>query len=197
MIDVEKMQKVNRLAQELMSHGMAGDMEDAFQQANNLINKEQGTLSSSTQQQALHASPTPSPAAPQNQESNWFFAVQRLSKQIELQARTVEELKATISSLQSDLLTVKSMQNMRAMQATQQAAVSSTSVSVSSSSSSLASTEEPATKPNSSISNVKSGYNRPQLAERGSGSPRCGVFTSDDVSIEKFFYSGPGGGKIR
>ncbi len=204
MIDVEKMQKVNRLAQELMSHGMAGDMDDAFQQANGLINKEQGTLSLSPQspQQHLHQSShqasSPSASAPQQEESNWFFAMQRLNKQLELQARTIEELKATISSLQSDVLTVKSMQNMRAMQATsvQQAPVSSVASAPSASalsSPSFSHEEQAAPK----VASVKSNYNRPQLAERGSGSPRCGVFTSDDVSIEKFFYSGPGGGKIR
>jgi|GEM_PF-4648013 len=181
MIDVEKMQKVNRLAQELVSHGMATDMDDAFRQADTLINKEQSTTI--TPQRAPPASTSYS-SPQQGEDNNWFFALQRLTKQLELQSRTIEELKATISSLQSDVLTVKSMQNMRAMQAAsqvQQAPASSFQ------------TEEPRIEKQAAP--VAQNYGRPQLASKGSGSPRCGVFTSADVSIEKFFYAGPGGAK--
>ena len=182
MIDVEKMQKVNRLAQELVSHGMATDMDDAFRQADTLINKEQGTIPQRT------PSASPSSSSPQQAEdSNWFFALQRLTKQLELQSRTIEELKATISSLQSDVLTVKSMQNMRAMQAASQ---------VQQAPSPSFQTEEPRIEKQVSAP-VAQNYGRPLLAQKGSGNPRCGVFTSDDVSIEKFFYAGPGGAKVR
>lgn len=189
MIDVEKMQKVNRLAQELLSHGMATDMDDAFRQADGLINKEQGTLQTPSKAPTFYAQQAQAPS-PQGEDGNWFFAMQRLTKQLELQARSIEELKATISSLQSDLLTVKSMQNMRGLQ--QQAPIAQTVTS----SLSQQSPVQQASSVEQRTPEVKQSYNRPQLAAKGSGNPRCGVFTSNDVSIEKFFYSGPGGAKI-
>lgn len=188
MIDIEKMQKVNRLAQELLSHGMATDMDDAFRQADTLINKEQGTISTpnravSSGQQAQ------APPSPQGEDGNWFFAMQRVTKQLELQARSIEELKATISSLQSDIATVKSMQHMRGLQQTPAAQTAASGAPSPASFQQEPSIERQAPE-------MKQSYNRPQLAAKGSGNPRCGVFTSNDVSIEKFFYSGPGGAKI-
>lgn len=191
MIDIEKMQKVNRLAQELLSHGMATDMDDAFRQADGLINKEQGTLQSPSKAPVSYGQQPQAPPSPQGEDGNWFFAMQRLTKQLELQARSIEELKATISSLQSDLLTVKNMQNMRGLQ--QQAPIAQT---VASSLPQQTSVQQ-GSPVEQRAPEVKQSYNRPQLAAKGSGNPRCGVFTSNDVSIEKFFYSGPGGAKIR
>ena len=176
MIDIDQIQKVNRLAQELINHGMATDMQDAFSQAQHLISKE--TFQGQTVRSPPYAPQTATVSSSEAPDNNWFLAVQRLTKQLEQQARVIEELKATISSVQSDVFHIKSIRKAPVLSTPQPTTTQE-----------IKQEQRQEQKPK-----VSQGFNRPQLAENGSGNPRSGVFTPNDVSIEKFFYSGPGGG---
>ena len=104
-------------------------------------------------------------------DNNWYVAVQQLTKRFEVQLRTIEELKATISDLQENMHTLKNAQK-----ATQQVVQS-----------------QPIEAPKPVLQQAPVQAEASRAEPKASTSPRCGNYTPEDVSVEKFFYSGPGG----
>ena len=160
-MDAEKVQKVGTLAQQLLKHGMAPDIETAMQQAEHMLLRKQDVPLSATTVQ--HSQPQP---APQQQEfgiphphTDYEMMFRGFERKLENAVREyttqIQDLKATVGALQAQVGQLK-------MQRPQPTIL-----------------EKEKTVPQTTLK-----------TEEKKGNPRVGSWEPGDISIEKFFYSG-------
>lgn len=153
-MNIERMQKINDLAQQLVEKGVYDNLTDATQQAESMINKGDAGISDvlGTEQEKQEAQPQ------KTEEEELKLQLRKLSYQVNEQSRTISELKSQLKSLLNDIEKMKS---------------------------------EPKSSP---ILERKSENDQTSLSKEATekkSHARSGKYESDDVSIEKVFYSGP------
>ncbi|MBN1386653.1 hypothetical protein JW968_06825 [Candidatus Woesearchaeota archaeon] len=192
-MDVAKLMKMNKLTEDLKKHGMAESSEDAFAQAEDMINRDKDAVRFSTEFQVREASPSyPKPqgypqssySKPQssqpiqqptqqglpdsgmrsNLELNAF--VKRLHTSIETQAKQIDFMQNRINDLLTEISNIKQKLNR----------------------------PEPVieTRPKEEVQATFRSEPRPEMrkVDPCESSPRSGKYTPEDVSIEKMFYMG-------
>jgi len=90
-MDLDKAQKVNRLAKELLAHGMASNSTDATQKAEEML---AGKAAVSKQPDTLQAE-----------------EIRYVSNMIKLLSSDIEQIKQTLKQLHSELLNLKDISN--------------------------------------------------------------------------------------
>lgn len=182
-MDVELVQKINRLAMDLINRGVVTSRVDAVKRAEEMLSRD-GSLAissisgaqpmqrtSTMQSTPMGASPQVSQVASQQSEPGLDELKEAILKNNEYFVKTIKEFKATLEALQGELGSVK----------TELAIVKQKAISMSLSS-----------HPQQTLSE------RPAQqagAPRGESSsapvhPRQGNYNPGDVAIEKMFYMG-------
>ncbi|MBI4979936.1 hypothetical protein HZC30_00085 [Candidatus Woesearchaeota archaeon] len=168
-MDVERIQKINAMALELMKQGLAADREDAVIQAERIFRSQganeysslRDTMGKVEAEAAMDSKPgAEKPALPQDEvrqimEENTRFMVRKL-----------KEIEDKLQALERDIAAINSRMTYQRPSAPAQAP--------------LAPGELP---PNPQIQ-------RGAGQQVGSSHPRSGNYNDADVSIEKFFYMG-------
>ena len=195
-MDVERIQKVNNLALDLMKQGLAHTREDAIAQAERIFSGDKGTTAYNEMRQTLgeveaHKKEEYSAVNPQSQESvtsaeipaykvkeileqNTKFIVKTFkehSEKIQALEREIAQLRTKVSS--ERLPTVSELVT---MEAEKKAAEPQPQVQV------QQAAPQPVTQPVQQAAAPQPVKQEPH--------PRVGGFTDTDVSIEKFFYYG-------
>ena len=177
-MDVEKIQRINKLAIELEKQGLADGREDAVAQARRIFSVEDKTMIDANQMQAgsLQASNEMSKTSEQSQSNNnnnnnnsqLDLPQEKISeilrKNSAFLVSTIKQFQTKIEMLEQEMASIKSRIHQVASRPAPQAAVRGS---------------EP-TEP------VKQTSTNPQ----GGDHPRSGGYNATDVSIEKFFYMG-------
>ncbi|MBD3313366.1 hypothetical protein GF345_02905 [Candidatus Woesearchaeota archaeon] len=168
-MNIERMQKINDLAQQLVEKGVYENLTDATQHAEVMLNKGDSGISSvfgtedkggqaqtSSDQQSSGSSGSQSSSGLSEEEIR--MQLRKLNYQVNDQARTIKDLKEQINSLLNDIEKMKGQPKQNpVMERTK---------------------EDPQTHLSKEATEKK-----PHA--------RSGNYESNDVSIEQFFYSGP------
>lgn len=204
-MDVERIQKVNNLALNLLKQGLASDREDAIQQAEKIFSNDSGTVRYNEMKETLgkveatkkekyeeytgeksnngEISSTmdmDSNSVKKILEQNTNFVVKKFrefQEKIDYLERELTALKTKMSY--ERLPTVKELVDEAAekQQIKQQVHIQSNS-------------QEAQTNPVETTVKTKVTDDTPQGAGKDDNHPRSGNFNNTDVSIEKFFYMG-------
>ncbi|PIN87003.1 hypothetical protein COV19_02320 [Candidatus Woesearchaeota archaeon CG10_big_fil_rev_8_21_14_0_10_44_13] len=162
-MDVEQMQKINKLARELMQHGIAPDMEEATKQAELMINKGDNSIS-----EVIRPNSTKRPEERQqvqqreersDNEGAVIMELRKLATQLGEQSRTIKSLKEQLDGVKDEMGKLKAMK-----------------------------THQPVMIKQPFEEQV---HLKKEEVKKDEPHPRVGAYASEDVSIEKFFYSGP------
>lgn len=166
-MDVDKLQRINTLARELMKHGMAGSMDEAVKMAEDKIDGSpevsniQETMSDDMITQAQTAASSESPAPKENDS----LELRKLRNLIDEQNRTISGISGKINELVTEFNRLEQEINrLKTIQV-----------------------------PSGSDDDKKGTQTqfRPQKTEeKKEGHARTGSYTPEDVSVEKMFYSG-------
>jgi len=160
-MDVERLQKINRLAQELMSHGMAADMNEAVKQADDMISSRQEV----SQVMDIKSSETASVEQKEN-DNDMKLALRKLNYQLSEQNKVIAELKGNLQILADEVTALRNRKVPAPV------------------------IEKPKEEPQTQLRQQSAQSSAEKNKEAGSHA-RTGGYSPDDVSIEKYFYSGP------
>jgi len=215
LLDVEKIQRVGKLAGELLSSGMAKDSQDAMRKAEDMLLKRQDTHLASPFMDNSNSHEQQPMRIKKEEDVDYSIIIRKFTSMVDEQKREVEALKAMISRMQKDVEEIKyaaprryeapapAMQTM-APQETSAPASSyipqpqpltgfgeNVAVSRSVPTSGAPTRQQvpiigPDGKPFAVQPRIGGGDNIPTVGNN----PRSGDYKSSDVSIEKFFYSG-------
>jgi polyhydroxyalkanoate synthesis regulator phasin len=106
-MDVERIQKVNNLALDLMKQGLAADREAAIKQAEGILNGTKGSQEYADLRSSIAEEPKVSPELTQDQIS------EILSKNTSFMVKTIQEFNAKITAMEAEISTLKSQLNSR------------------------------------------------------------------------------------
>lgn len=167
-MDVEKIQKVNNLALDLMRQGLADTREDAIAQAEKIFDGKIDDIYDNTKPkiEKKEIETAQNPIKNEKKDDNGLsnFEITNILKQnTEFIIKKFKELQSTISNMQNEIKELKNK-------------FSSPTPTVKE----LVSNQVPKIK----VPSKKS------LEEEKNGHPRVGKWEEEDVSIEKFFYMG-------
>jgi hypothetical protein len=174
-MDVDKLQKINKLAMELKNHGMADDMTQAVSQAEQMIRND-GELTSVTSMsdsgviKIERDSPETSTTSAVNipgKAPEHELHVRSLQNQMKRQEETIVEMQQKMNEM------IEMMNQLEQKQKSMKVFAS----------------DSPVTTDNPEHPKVErqSQFKEPVPPKP---SPRCGSYNSEDVEIEKFFYYG-------
>lgn len=207
MIDVERLQRLNQLANDLLEHGFAHDREEAVRQADETLKKK----SSSSIVSITHMASTPSidnhansydrskvmhesssfkeaiqGAQQQGYVPDWNTLYRNLNKKIEDQNSQIQALLAQIKQMDGDITLLKNRPQTVIQQTVRQTPEPSTQAP-----SNAIPEKQPAAerKPSVAVIDAETGKAIP-VREQEHKSPRTGGYSPKDVAIEKMFYSG-------
>ena len=169
-MDIDKLQRINTLARELMKHGMAGSMDEAVRMAEEKINgapevsriKEAMSDDMISQTQVSQSSDNLAPKEKDAIELKKLkSALDSQSDMINSMAGKINEMVTEFNKLNQEINRLKTIQ------------VPST----------------PAVQEKKTQKGTQTQF-RPQAEEKKEGHARSGNYNSNDVSVEKIFYSG-------
>ncbi len=194
MIDVQRLQRLNQLASDLLEHGFAQDREDAMRQADDTLKKESSHEVSilrmgsapplDDQKTSSVASGQGSPArAAQDTPSHvytpdWNTLYRSLSKKIEEQNGQIQTLATQIRQLGIEITSLKNT----ALPATPK-------IQRSFSDATAAMPADQPARASADVIDANTGKAVP-MPDGRQGSPRTGGYSPKDVAVEKIFYSG-------
>ncbi len=202
MIDVERLQRLNQLANDLLEHGFAHDREDAMRQADETLKRKPSTMVSITRMASTPSiidshekSPTHEDSSPkevmqdaskQGYTPDWHTLYRNLNKKIEEQNSQIQMLVVQIRQMDAAITLLKNRPPTVVQQSVRQAPEQPTPAA-----SPTIPEKQPAMerKPNVDVIDAETGEAIPIQAQR-QNSPRTGGYSPKDVSVEKFFYSG-------
>ena len=186
-MDVERIQKLNSLALDLIRQGLAKDREEAIKMAQETLRDQDSSDFSQIQGQ------NPAPITGQsnqtkNPELSQDKIVQILEKNTQFLVKTIKEFQTKITSLEQEVAQLKNKVNYSKLPSASQV-------------------REPTPLPTETQAPVDNKPATPQAqqapeqqqqqqqqpaaaAQSSSGHPRSGNYNDQDVSIEKFFYMG-------
>ena len=169
-MDVEKLQRINTLARELMKHGMAGSMDEAVRMAEEKItgapevSNIKETMSDDMIAQT-QVSQSADNLAPKEQD---MIELRKIKSALDSQANTINNMAGKINEmvtefnrLNEEINRLKTIQVPSASAAPEKKQAKGTQTQF-----------------------------RAQPEEKKEGHARSGNYNSDDVSVEKIFYSG-------
>jgi len=206
--DMETTMRINNLARELLKSGAASSSGDAHMKAEQIIMAESRMKKPeavpSRSQQVTSAPITGSTSAPayvsvseQRSVSNDFDKLstydERILRDTSMIKAKLDELQKSVnalSGLSKDIEALKSFISMNSRQAAMASAERSAeraSISQSASQQGQQQTQQPIQQAQTSQPTQSSGQPDP---EKKSMHPRCGGYSSNDVAIDKIFYSG-------
>lgn len=204
MIDVERLQKLNQLASDLLEHGFAEDREDALRQADNTLKKETQSVSilrmndpppmvgeKKEPEPEVAQADDPEPAPAQSYEPDWNMLYRNLNKKIDDQNAAIGALREQISILQNNVTELKNAPPKVVVQAPP--AAQPAPVAAPQGTAPAAPVAQPAApapaQASSAIINAATGETLHVTPDKQATS-RSGNYSSEDVSVEKIFYSG-------
>jgi len=167
-MDVERIQKVGKLAQELVSHGMADDMQQALKQAEDMLTKTTGDEIPQT------GSINTASVVPKDQEE-YQLKIRKLLYQMNKHTEEISNLKEQIFQITKDLGDMKKTKHIIAKPCNNEQ------------------TELKTTQPETNPVQESRPAQAVQQNNVNSGNgnhARTGAYSSNDVSIEKYFYCG-------
>lgn len=169
-MDIEKMQKINALAKDLVQRGMATDFSDATRQAEMMINKDDSGISAVFNRQTNMQQQT-QPSSSQSSSSGSFASndnidrlndmrmeLRKVAFQVSEQSKTIEELKTYMKGLNDEIKRMK------------------------------------VERPRPAIMEHEQGRPQTTLTRESTDKQphaKVGNYTPENVSVEQFFYSGP------
>ncbi|NQV91723.1 hypothetical protein HQ489_04580 [Candidatus Woesearchaeota archaeon] len=193
-MDVERIQRVNNLALDLMKQGLASSRDDAISQAERIFSGDKGTTAYHEMRQTLgeveaHKKEEYSAMNPQSQDtySNTDIPAYKIKEILEQNTKfivkTFKEHGDKIQALEQELAQLRrkvsserlpTVSELVSMEAEKKAAEPQVQQSA------------PRSEPRPAPEPVQ----QPQATPKPENHPRVGAFTETDVSIEKFFYYG-------
>ncbi len=181
-MDVERIQKINSLAVDLMKQGLAEDREEAIKQAENVFRSEEADgyseVKKATELQTPNSEETQSePEISQNKikeilQKNTEFIVKTI-KEFQEKIHQLEKEVAHVKNNTQGIPTVKDLLDEAQRQKQEQA---------------TSRIEESA--PVQAQPVVQQAQHKTEQAQTTESHPRSGNYKDNDVSIEKFFYMG-------
>jgi hypothetical protein len=172
-MDVERIQKVNNLALDLMRQGLAPDREEAIAQAEKIF-KERDTEDYANLRERMDDS---QPKQEQQQQQNSEKELSQdeikdiLHKNKEFIVRTFKGMQEKIDYFEREMSFLKSKVNSIGPKVRE-----------------VVTNEAP--QPNQEQETNQQEEEQPVQEKKGNGHPRSGNYAENDVSIEKFFYMG-------
>lgn len=172
-MDIERMQKINNLARELVQRGMAEDMMEATKQAESIINKNDPSISNvmRVDSRNMNASSMSStrkeerqmqPQMNAEQEEEIRLQLRKLTNQLNEQSKLISDLKLNIINVINEINRMK-------IEPRKPAVIERPKLAGSDHDQTVLSKDATEVKPHA----------------------RTGNYNTEDVSIEKFFYAGP------
>lgn len=209
MLDIEKIQRVGKLAGELLSSGMAKDSQDAMRRAEDMLLKNQETHLSSPFMMGPASTISEQPKK-REEDYDYDVIVRKFTLLVEQQKKEMETLKGVVAQLQKEIQDVRHSTSRAAAPALMQPEPHSPLQSATSAPSvEYAPPAAPAgfgdgiavsrsvpapSAPTRRYVPIIGPDGKPVHVEShvapGSGSARSGDYKPSDVSVEKFFYSG-------
>ncbi len=183
-MDVERIQKINTLAVDLMRQGLATDREDAVAQAERIYRSKDGSDGSytavrdATRSEAPRTTTTSGMTGSATPGLSTDQVSQILEQNTKFMVGKIKEFQDKITALESEIAILKTKATYSRPAAQEQSHSSSSAMQGGSSSSS--SGQSFSNQSNSGSSNTSAAANH----------PRSGNYKEQDVSIEKFFYMG-------
>ena len=172
-MDVERIQKINAMALELMKQGLATDREDAVVQAEKIFRFQganeysslRDTMGKVEAEATMDSQPGASKPALQQDEVR-----QIMEENTKFMVRKLKEIEEKLQALERDVASINSKMTYQRPSA-------------------------PAQAPAQQLGPGEVASNHPQIVrgagqQVGSSHPRSGNYNDADVSIEKFFYMG-------
>ena len=174
-MDVERIQKINKLALDLMRQGLASDRDDAVVQAEKIFRAKDGEYSSiRDRMQETGPSAASLAATSQSQQSAADLHPEKvkdiLQQNSQFLVKKITEFQEQMQAMRKE---IEMLKQLRMVQAPQQSYAPSTPSKLG---------EIPAHNPD-----IQRGQPTPASA---SNHPRSGNYKVEEVSIEKFFYMG-------
>jgi hypothetical protein len=171
-MDVERIQKVNNLALDLMRQGLASDREEAIAQAEKIF-KERDTEDYANLRERMDDSQPKQEQQQQNSEEELSQDEIKniLHKNKEFIVRTFKGMQEKIDYFEREMSFLKSKVN-----------------SIGPKVKEVVANEAP--QQNQEQETNQQQEQQPAQEQKGNGHPRSGNYAENDVSIEKFFYMG-------
>jgi hypothetical protein len=183
-MDVERIQKINNLALDLMRQGLAKDREEAIQQAEKIFRGEQSGDYSDIRERMDTRSEAPQQASVDLSEDK---IKEIMEKNTQFLVKKINEFQEKLNNMHSEIQTIKNKvdyhniptvkeilaEAKKEQQAQQQAAPQQQQTEAA----------EPAPQQQEAPA-------QPPKQDPTKDHPRSGNYKDDDVSIEKFFYMG-------
>ncbi len=171
-MDIERVQKIGKLAQELVSHGMAEDMTVATKQAEQMMGKTNESIPTAGSSSTSSISPTSTIENTDNNDNELTLKLRKMNYQMNEQASEIKNLKEQLFQVTKDLTEMKNTKHI---------------------------IEKPCDKPQTTLSPEAEKPAEPQVAPAQHSNPnnsgqgshaRTGEYKPGDVSVEKYFYCG-------
>ncbi len=164
-MDVERVQKIGKLAQELVSHGMAEDISEATKQAEQMMGKTNESIPTPGYSSTASLSPTSTMVVDDNE---LMIKLRKMNYQMNEQATEIKNLKEQLFHVTKDLTEMKNTKHI---------------------------IEKPCDKPQTVLSSEAeqpaAAQTQPSNPSNSRGShARTGDYKPGDVSVEKYFYCG-------
>ena len=107
-MNIEKMQKINDLARQLVDRGVYSDLTEATRQAEVMLNKgDEGISSVFGTEQRIISEQARAPSQPSMHDDDLRIQLRKLSYQANEQAKIIEDLKSQLRSIISDINHIK------------------------------------------------------------------------------------------
>ncbi len=189
-MDVDKIQKVNNMALELLKQGLAQSREEAVEQAEKIFSGQDlggfervlGQESAGSEAVKEEAAEVSEPA--QEAESVVLDAAkieEILSQNSAFLVKKIQEFQSKMTDLQNEVTFLRNSMNNRSL----------VNTSVAEAAAVVAAEPEPVQQEEPKAAETSAEPQQTALAEEKKQShPRSGNYNEDDVSIEKFFYMG-------
>jgi hypothetical protein len=161
-MDVERIQKINNLALDLMRQGLAKDREDAIMQAEKIFSPKNSTQADSEFGSIRGRMVEPVQEAPRNNELSQDKIQQILAQNTQFLVKTIQNFQEKITLLENEITFLKNRPAQIVRETVQQ----------------------------NSTPSSQSAVSREAQQVAGQSHPRSGNYKDGDISIEKFFYMG-------
>lgn len=163
-MDVERVQKVSKLAEELISHGMAEDMTSATKQAEQIMGKTSASIPMPEKTETASLSPNNATEG----DNEMMLKMRKMTYQMNEQATEIKSLKEQLFQITKDLTELREKRHIIEKNC-----------------------EKPQTKLHEEPKEPKQSQECPPAEKQEQCShARTGGYNPKDVSVEKYFYCG-------
>lgn len=168
-MDVDKIQKINDLAMDLMNQGLAQNRDEAVAQAEKIFHGQQGPEKYSEIRERMDQVQAEKEPVKVEETISQEQIKEILSKNTNFLVNTIKEFQQKIVNLERELVQMKQQMHQLSGPTVREMAQP---------------TPEPEQKPEAQEQKQE------EPKKEGEGHPRSGNYSDQDVSIEKYFYMG-------